>query len=178
MVSRYLLLFFSLFFWSVENLCPLVCSGSGTGFAWRYLLGTVKQGFAFTTRDAEYRLWQPAVLQSNLEFIYYLLPLRTVKLMISVWIQISITEMLGCKEGSCTPNSQTEMITAACGSTTPICNGPNSFETLLFAPRYWSLDCLFSSWRISNLSLRSVAQEIFATASGQLQHNFANWCQE
>ncbi len=69
-------------FWSVENLCPLVCSGSGTGFAWRSLLGTVKLGFAFTTRDAEYWLWQPAVLQSNLELIYYFLPLRIAKLMI------------------------------------------------------------------------------------------------
>jgi hypothetical protein len=50
--------------------------------------------------------------------------------------QVSITEVLGCKEGSFISNSQTEMITAACGSSTPICNGPNSFETLLFAPRY------------------------------------------
>lgn len=30
-LASFLFLFF--FFWSVENLCPLVCSGSGTGFA-------------------------------------------------------------------------------------------------------------------------------------------------
>ncbi len=54
----------------------------GHRFAWRSLLGAGKLDFAFTTRDAEYRLWQPAVLQSNLESIYYLFPLRIVKLMI------------------------------------------------------------------------------------------------
>jgi hypothetical protein len=83
MVSRYLLLFFSFLF--------LVCGESlSSCLFWighsvcltLSLLGIVKQGFAFTTRDAEYRLWQPAVLQSNLELIYYFLPLRIAKLMI------------------------------------------------------------------------------------------------
>jgi len=54
------------------------------------------------------------------------------------FLQISISEVLGCKEGCCaTPNPKTEMMKAGCGSTTRHYNGPNSFETLLFAPRYW-----------------------------------------
>jgi hypothetical protein len=60
------------------------------------------------------------------------------KLMIvEFFLQISISEVLGCKEGCCAaPNPKTETMKAGCGSTTRHCNGPNSFETLLFAPRY------------------------------------------
>ncbi len=73
---------FLLFFWVCGEYLSSCLFWIWHRFAWRSLLGTIKQGFAFTTRDAEYRLWQPAVLQSNLQLIYYLLPLRIVKLMI------------------------------------------------------------------------------------------------
>jgi hypothetical protein len=36
------------------------------------------------------------------------------------------------------------------------------------------LTAFFHPGEMRNLGLRSVAQEIFASASGQLQHNFAN----
>lgn len=53
--------------------------------------------------------------------------------------QISMTEVLGCKEGCCDPSSQTELTKDGPSSSSKPSSwydGPNSYETLLFAPRY------------------------------------------
>lgn len=54
-------------------------------------------------------------------------------------VQISMTEVLGCKEGCCDPSSQTELTKDGPSSSSKPSSwydGPNSYETLLFAPRY------------------------------------------
>jgi len=54
--------------------------------------------------------------------------------------QLTMAEVLGCKEGCCPPGPHSEAGKDSFGNSSanllPHFDGPNSYETLLFAPRY------------------------------------------
>ena len=58
-------------------------------------------------------------------------------------VQLTMAEVLGCKEGCCPPGPHSEAGKDSFGNSSanllPHFDGPNSYETLLFAPRYWIL---------------------------------------